>query len=49
MELPEELCQLADIQKLRREKVIEDYRMNEDDLLIQPAMELIRGKQSTEG
>lgn len=49
MELPEELRQLADMQKLRREKVIEDYRMNEDGLLIQPAMEFNRGKQSTEG
>ncbi|RMC00360.1 hypothetical protein DUI87_22968 [Hirundo rustica rustica] len=25
MELPEELCQLANMQKLRREKAIEDY------------------------
>ncbi|KAM7019744.1 LOW QUALITY PROTEIN: piRNA biogenesis protein EXD1 [Passerculus sandwichensis] len=48
LELPEELCQLAEIQKLRREKVIEDYRMNEDGLLIQPAVEFNRGKQSTE-
>ncbi|KAM3669944.1 LOW QUALITY PROTEIN: piRNA biogenesis protein EXD1 [Ammospiza maritima maritima] len=48
MELPEELCQLAEIQKLRREKVIEDCRMNEDGLLIQPAVEFNRGKQSTE-
>lgn len=40
MELPEELRQLADIQKLRREKAIRDYRMNEDGLLIRPAMEL---------
>ncbi|KAM6392456.1 piRNA biogenesis protein EXD1 isoform 3-T3 [Pluvialis apricaria] len=40
MELPEELRQLADIQKLRREKAIKDYRMNEDGLLIRPAMEL---------
>ncbi|XP_035751624.1 piRNA biogenesis protein EXD1 isoform X2 [Egretta garzetta] len=39
-ELPEELHQLADIQKLRREKAIKDYRMNEDGLLIRPAMEL---------
>ncbi|XP_059675906.1 piRNA biogenesis protein EXD1 [Gavia stellata] len=40
MELPEELRQLADIQKLRREKAIKDYKMNEDGLLIRPAMEL---------
>ncbi|NXU24066.1 EXD1 protein, partial [Thalassarche chlororhynchos] len=40
MELPEELRQLADIQKLRREKAIKDYRMNEDGLLIRPAIEL---------
>ncbi|XP_074680235.1 piRNA biogenesis protein EXD1 isoform X1 [Strix aluco] len=39
MELPQELRQLADIQKLRREKAIKDYRMNEDGLLIRPAME----------
>ncbi|XP_054684943.1 piRNA biogenesis protein EXD1 isoform X2 [Grus americana] len=40
MELPEELRQLADIQKLRREKAIKDYRMNEDGLLIRPVVEL---------
>ncbi|PKU28987.1 exonuclease 3 -5 domain-containing protein 1 [Limosa lapponica baueri] len=40
MELPEELRQLPRIQKLRREKAIRDYRMNEDGLLIRPAMEL---------
>ncbi|XP_054053582.1 piRNA biogenesis protein EXD1 isoform X2 [Rissa tridactyla] len=40
MELPEELRQLTNIQKLRREKAIKDYRMNEDGLLIRPAMEL---------
>ncbi|XP_074765645.1 piRNA biogenesis protein EXD1 isoform X1 [Athene noctua] len=40
MELPQELRQLADIQKLRREKAIKDYRMNEDGLLIRPAVEL---------
>ncbi|KAK2532321.1 Exd1 [Columba guinea] len=40
MELPEELRQLADIQKLRREKAIKEYRMNEDGLLIRPAVEL---------
>ncbi|XP_037249321.1 piRNA biogenesis protein EXD1 isoform X2 [Falco biarmicus] len=39
-ELPEELRQLAEIQKLRREKAIKDYRMNGDGLLIRPAMEL---------
>ncbi|KAM4779392.1 LOW QUALITY PROTEIN: piRNA biogenesis protein EXD1 [Cyanocitta cristata] len=36
MELPEEQCQLADIQKLRRKKAIVDYKMNEDGLLIKP-------------
>ncbi|KAM6444468.1 piRNA biogenesis protein EXD1 [Rhynochetos jubatus] len=40
MELPEELRRLADIQKLRRERAIRDYRMNEDGLLIRPEMEL---------
>ncbi|XP_076200726.1 piRNA biogenesis protein EXD1 isoform X1 [Aptenodytes patagonicus] len=40
MELPEELRQLADIQKLRRDKAIKNYKMNEDGLLIRPAMEL---------
>nr|XP_009931454.1 PREDICTED: exonuclease 3'-5' domain-containing protein 1 [Opisthocomus hoazin] len=40
MELPEKLRQLADIQKLRREKAMKNYRMNEDGLLIRPAMEL---------
>ncbi|KAM9239211.1 LOW QUALITY PROTEIN: piRNA biogenesis protein EXD1 [Leptosomus discolor] len=39
MELPQELCQLADIQKLRREKAIKDYRMNED-VLMRATMEL---------
>lgn len=43
MELPEELRQLADIQKLRREKAIKEYRMNEDGLLIRPAVELKEG------
>lgn len=36
MDLPKEQCQLADIQKLRREKATEDYKMNEDGLLIKP-------------
>ncbi|XP_054018122.1 LOW QUALITY PROTEIN: piRNA biogenesis protein EXD1 [Dryobates pubescens] len=40
MELPMELCQLADSQKLGREKAIKDYRMNEEGLLIRAAMEL---------
>ncbi|KAM6335851.1 LOW QUALITY PROTEIN: piRNA biogenesis protein EXD1 [Podargus strigoides] len=40
MELPKD--QLADIQKLLREKAIKDYGMNEDGLLIRPAMELER-------
>lgn len=48
-ELPEELCQLADMQKLRREKAIEDYWMNEDGLSIKSAMEFNREKKSTEG
>ncbi|XP_074005608.1 piRNA biogenesis protein EXD1 [Numenius arquata] len=40
MELPEELRQLARIQKLRRENAVKDYKMNKDGLLIRPAMEL---------
>ncbi|KAM6075102.1 piRNA biogenesis protein EXD1 isoform 3-T4 [Chlamydotis macqueenii] len=39
-ELPKELRKLADIQKLRREKAIKDYGINEDGLLIRPALEL---------
>ncbi|XP_074961692.1 piRNA biogenesis protein EXD1 [Phalacrocorax aristotelis] len=39
-ELPEELHQLAHIQKLRREKAIKDYRMDNDGLLTRPAVEL---------
>ncbi|KAL2303547.1 hypothetical protein Nmel_008819 [Mimus melanotis] len=44
MELPNELCQLADM-----EKAIEDYRMNEDGLLIKPAMAFNKEKRFTEG
>ncbi|XP_035183282.1 piRNA biogenesis protein EXD1 isoform X1 [Oxyura jamaicensis] len=40
MELPMELRQLAGVQKLRREKAVKDYRMNEDGLLIRPAMKI---------
>ncbi|XP_027313910.1 piRNA biogenesis protein EXD1 isoform X1 [Anas platyrhynchos] len=39
-ELPKELRQLASDQKLRREKAVKDYRMNEDGLLIRPAMKI---------
>uniref|UniRef100_A0A8B9DRQ3 Exonuclease 3'-5' domain containing 1 n=1 Tax=Anser cygnoides TaxID=8845 RepID=A0A8B9DRQ3_ANSCY len=39
-ELPKELCQLAGVQKLRREKAVKDYRMNEDGLLIRPAVKI---------
>ncbi|XP_064318430.1 piRNA biogenesis protein EXD1 [Phalacrocorax carbo] len=39
-ELPEELHQLAHIQKLQREKAIKDYRMDNDGLLTRPAVEL---------
>lgn len=39
-ELPKELRQLADIQKLRREKAVKEYRINEDGLLIRPVVEL---------
>ncbi|KAM6133586.1 piRNA biogenesis protein EXD1 [Phoenicopterus ruber ruber] len=49
MELPEELRHLADIQKLRREKAIKDYRMNEDGLLIRPAMELKENDPQKDG
>ncbi|KAM8807805.1 piRNA biogenesis protein EXD1 [Eudromia elegans] len=38
MELPEELLQLTDLQKLRRKKAMEDYKINENGLLIRPAM-----------
>uniref|UniRef100_A0A8C2TVI9 Exonuclease 3'-5' domain containing 1 n=1 Tax=Coturnix japonica TaxID=93934 RepID=A0A8C2TVI9_COTJA len=34
LELPKELRQLADIQKLRREKAVKEHRINEDGLLI---------------
>ncbi|XP_025889236.1 piRNA biogenesis protein EXD1 isoform X2 [Nothoprocta perdicaria] len=40
MELPEELLQLTDLQKLRRKKAMEDYKINENGLLIRPAMKL---------
>ncbi|OXB82276.1 UNVERIFIED_CONTAM: hypothetical protein H355_007973 [Colinus virginianus] len=40
MELPKELRQLADDRKLRREKAVKDYRINEDGLLIRPVIEL---------
>lgn len=40
MELPKELRQLADIQKLRREKAVKEYRISEDGLLIRPVIEL---------
>ncbi|XP_054256217.1 LOW QUALITY PROTEIN: piRNA biogenesis protein EXD1 [Indicator indicator] len=40
MELPKEPKHLADGQKLRREKAIKDYRVNEDGLLIRAATEL---------
>ncbi|KAM9190249.1 piRNA biogenesis protein EXD1 [Mergus octosetaceus] len=39
-ELPKELRQLAGDQKLRREKAVKDYRMNEDGLLIRPARKI---------
>lgn len=39
-ELPKELRQLADIQKLRREKAVKEYRINEDGLLIRSVVEL---------
>uniref|UniRef100_A0A8B9CD93 Exonuclease 3'-5' domain containing 1 n=1 Tax=Anser brachyrhynchus TaxID=132585 RepID=A0A8B9CD93_9AVES len=40
MKLPKELRQLAGVQKLRREKAVKDYRMNEDGLLIRPAVKI---------
>ncbi|XP_010709627.1 piRNA biogenesis protein EXD1 isoform X3 [Meleagris gallopavo] len=40
MELPKELRELADIQKLRREKAVKEYRISEDGLLIRPVIEL---------
>ncbi|XP_025921599.1 piRNA biogenesis protein EXD1 isoform X6 [Apteryx rowi] len=48
MELPEELHQLADFQKLRRKKAVEDYKMNENGLLIRPAMELKEKKDGNQ-
>ncbi|XP_030337473.1 piRNA biogenesis protein EXD1 isoform X2 [Strigops habroptila] len=36
MELPKELRQLLDIQKLRKERAMKNYRMNKDGLLIRP-------------
>ncbi|XP_068801988.1 piRNA biogenesis protein EXD1 isoform X2 [Struthio camelus] len=46
MELPEELHQLADFQKLRRKKAMEDYKMDENGLLIRPAVELKEKKDA---
>ncbi|XP_015719744.1 piRNA biogenesis protein EXD1 [Coturnix japonica] len=40
LELPKELRQLADIQKLRREKAVKEHRINEDGLLIRRVVEL---------
>ncbi|XP_034624992.1 piRNA biogenesis protein EXD1 isoform X10 [Trachemys scripta elegans] len=47
MELPEELQQLADFQKLRREKALKKYKVNEEGLLIIPPLES-KGKKSAE-
>ncbi|XP_044869829.1 piRNA biogenesis protein EXD1 isoform X4 [Mauremys mutica] len=45
MELPEELQQLADFQKLRREKALKKYKVNEEGLLIRPPLES-KGKKA---
>ncbi|XP_059578963.1 piRNA biogenesis protein EXD1 isoform X2 [Alligator mississippiensis] len=47
MDLPVELRQLADFQKLRREKAVKEYRVNEEGLLIRPALEF-KGKKAAE-
>ncbi|XP_050810780.1 piRNA biogenesis protein EXD1 isoform X2 [Gopherus flavomarginatus] len=47
MELPEELQQLADFQKLRREKALKKYKVNEEGLLIRPPLES-KGKKAAE-
>uniref|UniRef100_A0A452IF32 3'-5' exonuclease domain-containing protein n=1 Tax=Gopherus agassizii TaxID=38772 RepID=A0A452IF32_9SAUR len=47
MELPEELQQLADFQKLRREKALKKYKVNEEGLLIRPPVES-KGKKAAE-
>ncbi|XP_042705437.2 piRNA biogenesis protein EXD1 isoform X7 [Chrysemys picta bellii] len=47
MELPEELQQLADFQKLRREKALKKYKVNEEGLLIIPPLES-KGKKAAE-
>ncbi|XP_038263992.1 piRNA biogenesis protein EXD1 isoform X2 [Dermochelys coriacea] len=47
MELPEELHQLADFQKLRRETALKKYNVNEEGLLIRPPLES-KGKKAVE-
>ncbi|XP_067414065.1 piRNA biogenesis protein EXD1 isoform X2 [Emydura macquarii macquarii] len=47
MELPKELRQLADFQKLRREKAVKMYKVNEEGLLIRPPLES-KGKKAAE-
>ncbi|XP_077674990.1 piRNA biogenesis protein EXD1 [Eretmochelys imbricata] len=47
MELPEELHQLADFQKLRRETALKKYKVNEEGLLIRPPLES-KGKKAVE-
>ncbi|XP_019407035.1 PREDICTED: piRNA biogenesis protein EXD1 isoform X2 [Crocodylus porosus] len=47
MELPAELRQLADFQKLRRKKAVKEYRVNEEGLLIRPTLEF-KGKKVAE-
>ncbi|XP_006024662.1 piRNA biogenesis protein EXD1 isoform X4 [Alligator sinensis] len=47
MDLPAELRQLADFQKLRREKAVKEYRVNEEGLLIRPTLEF-KGKKAAE-
>ncbi|KAM7164710.1 piRNA biogenesis protein EXD1 isoform 2-T2 [Macrochelys suwanniensis] len=47
MALPEELHQLADFQKLRRETALKKYQVNEKGLLIRPPLES-KGKKAAE-
>uniref|UniRef100_A0A8C8SSG5 Exonuclease 3'-5' domain containing 1 n=1 Tax=Pelusios castaneus TaxID=367368 RepID=A0A8C8SSG5_9SAUR len=46
MKLPEELRQLTDFQKLRKERALKKYKINEDGLLIRPLES--KGKKTAE-
>nr|XP_025043299.1 piRNA biogenesis protein EXD1 isoform X1 [Pelodiscus sinensis] len=49
MELPEELRQMGDFQKWRREKAVQMYKVNEEGLLIRPPVESTRRKAAEVG